>query len=202
MFDVPSLCGNVYRQELRGASPLLQALLVRARALLAIGGLDETIIAYQEWDTAIRLAKQFEFGFVPEPTFVYDCRGTDTISKNLLQAARGYEQILRKHLREIVLRVGPRAVSEHYRRLSSEYKMAGDEGASRRCRRLSYTWWPNPRKLTPVIRASGRSLRGLARIPPMVNAEDTQRGAKPCHLALDRDGKVSSSKPIIPRRAE
>src|SRR5262249_38057281 len=60
MFDVPALCGNVYRQELRGASPLLQALLVRARALLAIGGLDETIIAYQEWDTAIRLAKQFE----------------------------------------------------------------------------------------------------------------------------------------------
>jgi len=181
---------------------MYQALLVRAQALGAIGGLDETIIAYQEWDTAIRLAKRFEFAFVPEPTFLYDCRGTDTISKNLLRGAKGYEQILRKHLREIVLRVGPHAVSEHYCRLSSEYKMAGDESASRRCRQLSYAWWPSPRKLTPVIRASGRRLRELARIPPMVNAEDTQRGAKPCHLALDRDGKVNSSKPIIPRRAE
>jgi glycosyltransferase involved in cell wall biosynthesis len=144
-FDVPALCGNVYHQLLRAAGPLFQALLVKARALSAIGGLDEDIVAYQEWDTAIRLAKRFEFAFVPEPTFVYDCRGTDTISKNLLRAARGYEQILRKHLREIALKAGPRAIAEHYAQLSSEYRIAGDERASRRCRYTSYLWWPNPR---------------------------------------------------------
>jgi glycosyltransferase involved in cell wall biosynthesis len=144
-FEVPALSGNVYRQLLWGAGPVFQALLVSAKALQAIGGLDETIVAYQEWDTAIRLAKRFEFAFVPEPTFVYDCQGTDTISKNLLRGAKGYEQVLRKHLREIVLKVGPRALSEHYAWLSSEYRSAGDERSSRRCRYISFLWWPNPR---------------------------------------------------------
>jgi glycosyltransferase involved in cell wall biosynthesis len=142
--DVPALCGNVYRQLLRGPGPLLQALLVNAKALQAVGGLDEAIIAYQEWDTAIRLAKRFEFAFVPEPTFVYDCGGLDTMSKNLLRGAMGYEQILRKHLPDIALKAGPRAAAEHYARLSSEYKIAGDECASRRCKRISYLWWPSP----------------------------------------------------------
>jgi GT2 family glycosyltransferase len=161
-FEVPALSGNVYRQLLRGAGPVFQALLVSAKALRTIGGLDEAIVAYQEWDTAIRLAKRFEFGFVPEPTFVYDCRGTDTISKNLLRGAKGYEQILRKHFRDIALHAGPRAVSEHYARLSSEYKIAGNEGASRRCRRISYLWWPSPRvslrKLGTVIGVGKRGI--------------------------------------------
>jgi glycosyltransferase involved in cell wall biosynthesis len=144
-FEVPPLSGNVYRDLLRAPSPLFQALLISARVLHAIGGLDESIVAYQEWDTAIRLAKRFEFAFVAEPTFVYDCRGMDTISKNLPRAAKGYEQILKKHLRDIALQVGPRAVSEHYVRLSSEYRAAGDERASRKFRRISYLWWPSPR---------------------------------------------------------
>jgi glycosyltransferase involved in cell wall biosynthesis len=144
-FEVPALCGNVYRQLLRGEGPLFQALLVSAKALQAIGGLDEAIVAYQEWETSIRLARQFEFGFVPEPTFVYDCRGTDTISKDLLRGAKGYEQIVRKHLRDIVLHAGPRSVSEHYARLSSEYRIAGDQDSFRRCKYISYLWWPSPR---------------------------------------------------------
>lgn len=152
-FEVPALSGNVYSQLLREAGPVFPTLLVSARALQAIGGLDEAIVAYQEWDTAIRLAKGFEFAFVPEPTFVYDCRGTDTISKNLLRGAKGYEQILRKHLRDIALRVGPRAVSEHYARLSSEYRIAGDERASRRCRYISSLWWPSPRVPLRKLRA-------------------------------------------------
>jgi glycosyltransferase involved in cell wall biosynthesis len=143
-FEVPALSGNVYRQLLLGPGPMFQALLVNAKALQEIGGLDEAIIAYQEWDTAIRLAKRFEFAFVPEPTFVYDCRGTNTISKDLLRGAKGYEQIIRKHLPEIALKAGLRAVAEHYARLSSEYRIAEDERASRRCKRFSYLWWPRP----------------------------------------------------------
>jgi glycosyltransferase involved in cell wall biosynthesis len=156
-FEVPALSGNVYRQLLRAPGPLFPALLVSAKALGAIGGLDEALIAYQEWDTAIRLARRFEFAFVPEPTFVYDCRGTDTISKNLLRGAKGYEQIVKNHLPEIVLKTSPRALAEHYARLSSEYRTAGDERASRRCKRISYLWWPNPcvpvRKLRAVMTA-------------------------------------------------
>jgi hypothetical protein len=143
-FEVAHLSGNVYRELLRGPNPLFPALLVSATALQAIGGLDESIVAYQEWETAICLARRFEFAFVSEPTFVYDCRGTDTISRNLVRGAKGYEQILRKHLRDIALLTGPRSVSKHYAWLSSEYRMAGDQRASRRCRYMSYVWWPNP----------------------------------------------------------
>jgi glycosyltransferase involved in cell wall biosynthesis len=144
-FEVPTLCGDVFRDVLKGASPLFQALLVSAEALGQIGGLDEGIVAYQEWETAIRLAKYFEFGFALEPTFVYDCRGTDNISKDLLRGAEGYEQILKKHLSAIILHTGPRSVSQHYARLSSEYRTAGDQRASRRCGYISYLWWPSPR---------------------------------------------------------
>jgi glycosyltransferase involved in cell wall biosynthesis len=160
--EVPALAGNVYRQLLRRPGPMFQSLLVRAKALRAIGGLDEAIVGYQEWDTAIRLARHFEFAFVPEPTFVYDCRRSDTISKDLLRGARGYEYILKKHLRNIAIWAGPRAVSEHYFRLSSEYKAAGDESAFRRCRGLSHLWWPNPSALLRDLRAVTVSLSNCA----------------------------------------
>ena len=67
--------------------PTFPSLLVSKEALVRIGYLDETIVAYQEWDTAIRLARYYEFAFVPEPTFVYDCRQSDTISKDSLREA-------------------------------------------------------------------------------------------------------------------
>src|SRR5689334_4414907 len=52
-FEVPALSGHVYRELLRAPGPLFPALLASARAFEAIGTLDEAIIAYQEWDTAI-----------------------------------------------------------------------------------------------------------------------------------------------------
>ena len=90
---------------------------------------------------------------MPEPTFLYDCRGTDTISKNLLLSARGYEQILRKHLREIALKAGPRAVSDHYAQLSWEYKVAGEKQAFQKCKLISYLWWPDHRAPLRKLRA-------------------------------------------------
>jgi glycosyltransferase involved in cell wall biosynthesis len=156
--EIPALSGNVYHQLLRGAGPMFQGLLISAKALRAVNELDEAIVAYQEWDTAIRLAKRFKLAFVPEPTFIWDCRGTDTISKDLLRAARGYEQILRKHLRGIALQVGPRTVAEHYSRLSSEYRIAGDERASQRCKRTSYLWWPNLQAPLRRMRSYGQKL--------------------------------------------
>ena len=79
-FGVPAMAGMVYEDLLRGPAPMFQSLLVRRSALARIGPLDETILSYQEWDTAIRLALDSRFAFVPEPTFVYHCHGDDTIS--------------------------------------------------------------------------------------------------------------------------
>jgi len=134
---------------------MFQGVLATKEAFEKIGYLDEQIVSWQEWDTAIRLAKHYPFGFVAEPTFVYDCRGTDTISKNILRDALGYEQIVRKHILAILLHAGPRALAWHYQSVASRYQMAGDQRAVQRCTLLALLWWPfRPRAI----------LRGLRRL--------------------------------------
>lgn len=142
LFGVPPLMGWIYHQVLAHPGPVFPALLVTKEAIEKIGYLDERIRSWQEWDTTIRLAKHYSFGFVPEPTFVYDCRGADTISKKTLRDAQGYEQIVHKHVLAILLHVGPRGLADHYRFIASRYRMAGEQRAARRCDVLALLWWP------------------------------------------------------------
>lgn len=139
---IQPLTEKVYRKLLIQPGPMFQSLLVTKAALQRIRLLDEQIIAFQEWDTFIRLARHFEFGFVPQPTFVYDCRGADTISKNKLRDAKGYEQVVIKHRTEILFSVGPQALSKHFQSLTKRYGLAGAENDAKRCERLSHIWWP------------------------------------------------------------
>ena len=147
LFGVPPLNGSIYEALLRAPGPMFQAMIVSADAYHEMGGLDENVIAYQEWDTAIRLAKRHAFGFVPEPTFVYDCTGYDTISKSLMKNARGYEYILNKNFSEILLRLGPKAVSQHYEMIASHYFQSGARDLAMKSKWKSVFWWPNPRRI-------------------------------------------------------
>ena len=139
-YRVRPLSGWVYRQLLEAEGPLYQALLVSKEALKRIGYLDEKIGAFQEWDTMIRLAKVYPFAFEASPTFTYDCSGSDTISKNYLRGARGYEQVVRKHLVANLRHKGPRALAQHYRIASNWYQNGGEQGHVRRCRRMALIW--------------------------------------------------------------
>ena len=141
-FGVPKMSDGIYRDILTRPGPIFPTLLVSKEALNRIGYLDEQIISWQEWDTSIRLAKHYAFGFVDEPTFVYDCRGNDTISKNLLRDARGYEQIIRKHCLPILIHGGPYVLARHYQTLASRYERARDQENAWRCKRLAFIWWP------------------------------------------------------------
>lgn len=142
LFGVSPMSGWVYQEVLARPGPVFPALLVEKTALEAIGYLDERLRSWQEWDTSIRLAKDFRFGFVPTPTFVYDCRGVDTISKDLLRDARGYEQLVRKHTLAMLTHAGPRVLSRHYGILGSRYLTAGHREAAVRCKLLAFLWWP------------------------------------------------------------
>lgn len=141
-FGVPSMAGWIYRILLARQGPLFPTLLVAKQALEKIGYLDEQIMSYQEWDTAIRLAKHYPFGFVAEPTFIYDCTGIDTISKDVLRDALGYEQVFRKHAVAIFRNYGPRPLAEHYRAAAYRYEIAGDKDAARRCMMAAFMCWP------------------------------------------------------------
>ncbi|GAK55292.1 glycosyl transferase, family 2 [Candidatus Vecturithrix granuli] len=125
-FGIPPLEGNIYRELLQQPGPLFPSLLIAKKALQQIGDLDEHLLAYQEWDTAIRLAKREAFCFVPLPTFIYDCRGKDRISANALRDARGYQQVVRKYRLPILYHAGLLALAEHYQTTSTLFYAAGE----------------------------------------------------------------------------
>jgi glycosyltransferase involved in cell wall biosynthesis len=141
-FGVPPMAGRVYRDLLARPGPMFPGLLVRKAALLRIGALDEAMVAYQEWDTSIRLAEHYEFGYVEQPTFVYDRRAQDTISSNPLRGARGYEQVVRKHRRSVLRHAGPSVLARHYHALSTLFARAGDLKGALRTGLLALLWSP------------------------------------------------------------
>jgi glycosyltransferase involved in cell wall biosynthesis len=142
-YGIPPLNGYVYREMLTDPGALFSGLLVAKEALENVDYLDEQIISYQDWDTVIRLAKYYSFGFVAEPTFIYDCRGDDTISKNMAREAEGYKQVFNKHFFEIFKQSGPRTVAHHYRSIAERYQSTGNQNAARHYYILSLLWWPS-----------------------------------------------------------
>ena len=141
-YGIPPMQGRIYKELLGRCGPTFPGLLVSKEALTRIGYLDETIMSHQEWDTAIRLAKYYEFGFVPEPTFIYDRCFADSISKNLIRQAEGYEQVFTKHFWPIFRFLGPKALVRHYKRAGRLYFVAKDEDNRRRCSTRAFLLWP------------------------------------------------------------
>jgi glycosyltransferase involved in cell wall biosynthesis len=140
---LPALSGSVWRDLLAAQGPMFPGLLVRKSALERISLLDEHIVAYQEWDTSIRLAKYYPFGFANQPTFLYDCRGDDTISKNILQNAIGYEQVVRKHRWDMLRLLGVKPLAQHYKKLMKQYRKADSPGKVRNSLMWIFLFQPN-----------------------------------------------------------
>ena len=133
-FGVPAMKGDAYEAVLRRPGPMFQGLLVNSRAMDKARPLDVRLVAYQEWDTSIRLAKHFEFGFMPEPTFIYETGGTDSISSDKSRSAQGYEQVVRKHQKSILRHCGRGGLIEHYVTIQRLYREAGDAERERKAR--------------------------------------------------------------------
>lgn len=159
-YGVRPLAGRAYAALLRGEGPVFPGMLVMRSALERIGMLDERVVAFQEWDTAIRLARRYQFAFVEEPTFIYDRTRSDAISNNWVRGGRGYEQVVRKHSMAMLWHGGPRVLANHYRLAARWYQEGGARLAARRCQMLAILW-------TAVdIRTPLGRLRRLARLGP------------------------------------
>ncbi len=144
LFPMPPFRGDVYRELLHRPGPMFQGLLMSRKAFACLGDLDENLVAYQEWDTAIRLARHFSFEYIAEPTFIYDCRHANTISKDSLKEAVGYEQIINKHCWSILRYLGPRTLAQHYRQAASFYLKAKQQERANRCLTRAAVCWPFP----------------------------------------------------------
>ncbi len=142
LFGVPPMQGRVYRELLRRPGPVYPGLMVRKKALLRIGCLDETIASHQEWDTSIRLAQHDEFAYVGVPTFIYDRRHADSLSRSPLLEAMGYERVFAKHRWPVLRHLGPKALAVHYQMAAGLYQLAGNITAANRCSRTAFLLWP------------------------------------------------------------
>lgn len=143
IFGVPPIEGDVYEHLLKYPAPVYPSLMIKKHVLSEIGFLDENIRAYQEWDTAIRLAEKYNFAFVSEPTFIYYCINNDTISKNYKNGGFGYEQIIKKNRWRIMFRLGPKVMSNHYlNMLNWAYAHTSDRRKVRYCKIMSMLYWP------------------------------------------------------------
>lgn len=139
---IPKMKGDIYRELLCRPGPAYQTLLVAHDALEAIGPLDETLPAYQEWETCLRLAKSFRFGFVEEPTYLYNRQEAISISKSANNSADGYIQILKRYESEIEDLCGKKALGSHYLRASYFLMRAGRK-------KEAMVWYRNAWKMNP-----------------------------------------------------
>ena len=117
VWRLPGSSGNMYKFLLIHQAPMFPALFVKKDTLIQIGLLDEKVVAYQEWETSIRLAKQNMFVHVNKPLFLYHFHDGDTISKSKRKALKGYSYIIKKHRKAILEETGVRGMLIHYRRL-------------------------------------------------------------------------------------
>jgi glycosyltransferase involved in cell wall biosynthesis len=105
--------GNCYTTLLQRQGPMFQGMLTSRKALQEINYLDEAAISYQEWDTAIRLAKICTFIHITEPLFEYRLHGADAISKDPWRNIAGYHYIILKHRDDIIRHCGVAAFKQH-----------------------------------------------------------------------------------------
>lgn len=122
--------GWVDRQILQKSFVLFGGLLVPKNRLEYIALLDENVVAYQEWDTAIRLSEVCPFFHIKEPLLFYNLHKGDTISKDLKKDIEGYAYIIKKHKKKIIKKLGYQVLAEHYkslmrRSLRLKHKMSG-----------------------------------------------------------------------------
>jgi len=88
--------GQILPQLLHGNFVSTQTLLVRRACIDAVGGFDERLPRFQDWEFAIRLAKSYRFHVIDEPLVrVYETPGN--ISSDRDAATRALQIILEVH---------------------------------------------------------------------------------------------------------
>lgn len=86
-----------YAEMLLAPAPVFPTILASKKALEKIGYLDEKVPSFQEWDTAIQLARYCRFFHVKEPLMIYHVSNGDSISGNATRHVEGWRYIISKY---------------------------------------------------------------------------------------------------------
>jgi glycosyltransferase involved in cell wall biosynthesis len=110
---------NIYPDLLCNFGPMFQGMLVSYQALEKIEFLDENVPSFQEWDTAIRLAKHCKFKYLEEPLFIYYIHQADRISNDNQRWIDGYSYIIHKYKNDILHYCGEYIWKQHLKILQN-----------------------------------------------------------------------------------
>jgi len=127
--EFPILKGKIYKYSLKKCPIGSPTPLIKRECFEKVGLFDERLPSCQDWDLWIRIAKFYDFDFVPEILAVHCCHGAQ-ISVDLNKKIVGREMILKKYEKELTKY--PDIFSWHLRRLGSLYCLKGDIKKSRK----------------------------------------------------------------------
>ena len=132
LFNTPQYEGMSYKKLLAFPGPTFPGLLVKKECFEKTGLLDENVPSYQEWDTSIKLSKEYSMGFLKEPLYIYHLHEGETISKNLTRDVQGWEYIVNKWEDEILLNLGRIYLANHYHIIIEKYLMIKEYGLAKK----------------------------------------------------------------------
>jgi len=123
--------GYVYPEMLASDGPAYGSMLVPREGLLRIGLLDESIVAFADWDTCISLSRLFRFTTVNQKCVNYYKDEPDSITTNALAKAFAYQYIVEKNQDEMLRVIGRSGLARHFKNIAL---ISDDAGDFNRCR--------------------------------------------------------------------
>ena len=108
------------------ADQVTVACLVPTKCLRQIGYLDESTPALTDWDTCISLSRYYEFVTLDEPCAIIYTDEPDSMTRNNLIQALGYEHILEKNQDDMLRCVGRRDLARLFRITAFFFDAAGE----------------------------------------------------------------------------
>lgn len=111
----------------------------RKEAFRSIGGFDVDFSSFQDFDFLLRMASKYQIAIIDEALFEYRL-GNDSISRNMLSKAKGFERIISVYKNDI-LRLG--LMHRYLFRLGQYYVLSDNLNTGRRrwFQALRYKFW-------------------------------------------------------------
>jgi len=155
----PVLKGKVYREMLGRNYISMITPLVRRECFEVVGGFDTLLSSCSDWDMWIRIARQFEFDFVPDLLCINYLHG-EQISCSMEKKIAAREHIMQKYNEDLLRH--PESFSDALRRLGILYCIAGEPEKGRSCFRRAISTGAGKKSLYAHIL--------LARFSPVLHA--------------------------------
>lgn len=97
---IPKLRGNLFTELLKNSFIGSVTPLIKSECFKKSGFFDVSLPSGEDWDMWIRIAKNYEFDYVPETLAIYHIHGKQ-ISANFDDTIEGFKKILEKYINDI-----------------------------------------------------------------------------------------------------